>query len=155
MTGTAVSFCPMLGVVIVAVSKTCGKSRRLVVVNRTSVIIVTTMIVPKVDRDIPRHPAGINPTVTVSVVFPVAGNPVSAGIWSQRPIALYPNVGSVVMIPRVIPIYPDVVSSRRTDCRRCYSERDSRSQRDIGIYGNVYRNLGLRGKTKGRKKQDA
>jgi hypothetical protein len=87
------------------------------IINRTTVIIIPSVAIPKIYMRISWHPIGVYPSVTSSVIFPITGNPISAGIRNPCPITLYPHIFAMVVIPSPISVNPDIIESRRR-CNR-------------------------------------
>jgi hypothetical protein len=51
------------------------------IINRTSIIIVTSIIITEVGIERSWNPTSVYPAVASAIIFPIAGNPVSIGVW--------------------------------------------------------------------------
>jgi hypothetical protein len=86
-------------IITVSISVTMVVIVVLMIINRTSIIIVTTIVITEVHIMASRHPATVYPAITATMIFPITGNPVSVEIRRQRPVALYPYILMKPVIP--------------------------------------------------------
>jgi hypothetical protein len=71
----------VFGIVVVAVCVAVVVTYvRIVVVHGPSVVVVAMVAITVVHHVMAWQPAGIYPTITSAVVFPITGNPISVSI---------------------------------------------------------------------------
>jgi phosphoribosylformylglycinamidine (FGAM) synthase-like enzyme len=84
MRRTVVASCPVVGIMVVSVNVSMSMQMMIIamVINRSAVIIITSAVIAEMYMKRSRKPTCVYPTITATIIFPIAGNPISIGIRS-------------------------------------------------------------------------
>lgn len=114
------------------------------IIDRTSVIVVATVVIAKTEILTARQPVRINPAIAALIDLPIARNPIRIGVGSYLPIALQPHICVAVVVPRPIAINPHIVGRRSHNDGFVRTEHNFRSNRNLPIYRHIRLRLSIR-----------